>query len=112
LWPGYGENLRVLKWIVDRALGRVGGSETPVGWVPREGDLDLSGMNIDSDDFRDATAVRVDEWKEEIRMQGEFFRTLEPYMPKALELQRELLANALEYGVPGVSSAPESRDGS
>ena len=98
LWAGYGENMRVLKWIVDRALGRVGGSETPVGWVPREGDLDLSGMNIGSDEFRDATAVRVNEWKEEIRMQGDFFRTIQPYMPKTLELQRELLEAALEYG--------------
>jgi phosphoenolpyruvate carboxykinase (GTP) len=102
VWPGYGENMRVLRWIVDRALGQVGGQETPVGWVPREGDLDLSGMSIDSDDFREATAIRVDEWKEEIRMQGEFFRTLQPYMPKALDLQRELLESALEYGAaPG-----------
>jgi phosphoenolpyruvate carboxykinase (GTP) len=98
VWPGYGENMRVLKWIVDRALGTVGGRETPVGWVPREGDLDLSGLSIASEDFHEATAVRPEEWRDEIRSQGEFFRTLDPYMPKALELQRELLAEAVEMG--------------
>jgi phosphoenolpyruvate carboxykinase (GTP) len=101
LWPGYGENMRVLKWIVDRALVTVGGRETPVGWVPREGDIDLSGLAIPSEDFIDATAVRPEEWTEEIRSQGEFFRTLDPYMPRALELQRELLASAVELGSEG-----------
>ncbi|HLQ67830.1 MAG TPA: phosphoenolpyruvate carboxykinase (GTP) [Candidatus Limnocylindrales bacterium] len=100
LWPGYGENMRVLRWIVDRALVAVGGRETPVGWVPREGDIDLSGLNIPSDDFDEATAIRPDEWSEELRSQGEFFRTLDPYMPRALELQRELLASAIQLGVP------------
>jgi phosphoenolpyruvate carboxykinase (GTP) len=108
VWPGYGENMRVLRWIVDRALGQVGGRETPVGWVPREGDLDLSGMNIESEDFREATAIRVDEWKKEIRMQGEFFDTLRPFMPKALDLQRELLEGSLEYG----TAAPHPGNGS
>jgi phosphoenolpyruvate carboxykinase (GTP) len=100
VWPGYGENMRVLKWIVDRVSGSVGGRETPVGWVPREGDLDLSGMSIASEDFLEATAVRPEDWREEIRLQGEFFRTLDPYMPRALELQRELLMSAVEMGNP------------
>jgi phosphoenolpyruvate carboxykinase (GTP) len=101
LWPGYGENMRVLKWIVDRAWVTVGGRETPVGWVPREGDIDLSGLAIPSDDFIEATAVRSDEWTEEIRSQGEFFRTLDPYMPRSLELQRELLASSVDLGSSG-----------
>jgi phosphoenolpyruvate carboxykinase (GTP) len=100
VWAGYGENMRVLKWIVDRAMGKVGGRETPVGWVPREGDLDLSGMEITPEQFREATAVRVEEWKREIEMQGEFFTTIGPKMPRALELQRQLIATALEYGAP------------
>jgi hypothetical protein len=48
----------------------------------------------------EATAVRPEEWSEEIRSQGEFFRTLDPYMPKALELQRELLAESVAMGAP------------
>jgi phosphoenolpyruvate carboxykinase (GTP) len=109
VWPGYGENMRVLKWIVDRALGSVGGRETPVGWVPREGDLDLSGLSIASEDFMEATAVRPEEWSEEIRSQGEFFRTLDPFMPKALELQRELLAESVAMGTPDGRARGEDR---
>jgi phosphoenolpyruvate carboxykinase (GTP) len=100
LWSGYGENMRVLRWIVDLAMGKTGGRETPVGWVPREGDLDLSGMEITPEMFREATAVRVEEWKTEIDMQGEFFQTIGPHMPRALDLQRQLLASALDYGAP------------
>jgi phosphoenolpyruvate carboxykinase (GTP) len=111
LWPGYRENMRVLHWIVNRALGHVGGRETPVGWVPREGDLDLSGMSIESDDFREATAVRRDEWREEIAMQSEFFRSIGPDLPRALELQRELLGSALDYEQPP-TKANRPRQGS
>jgi phosphoenolpyruvate carboxykinase (GTP) len=97
VWPGYGENMRVLRWVVDRALGHVGGQETPVGWVPREGDLDLSGLEIKSEDFREATAIRHDEWSTELAMAGEFFKTIGPTMPKALDLQRQILACSLEH---------------
>jgi phosphoenolpyruvate carboxykinase (GTP) len=96
LWPGYGDNMRVLKWILDRALGRVGAQETLLGWVPREGDLDLSGLDLRSEDFRAAAAVQLDEWKVELAAQGEFFERLGPTMPRALLLQRELLAASLE----------------
>ncbi|HVO31582.1 MAG TPA: phosphoenolpyruvate carboxykinase (GTP) [bacterium] len=99
-WPGYGENMRVLKWIVDRALGRTGGKETLVGWVPREGDLDLSGMDITADDWAEATAIRVDEWKREIESQKEFFDKIGPTMPKTLSLQRELLLSSLDASTP------------
>jgi phosphoenolpyruvate carboxykinase (GTP) len=68
--------------------------------VPREGDLDLSGMSIPSEDFAEATAVRAEEWKEEIRQAGEFFHSLDPYMPRALELQRELLMSSVDMGTP------------
>ena len=97
VWPGYGENMRVLRWIVDRALGHVGGQETPVGWVPREGDLDLSGLDIRSEDFREATAIRHDEWNTELATSGEFFKSIGSTMPKALELQRQLLLCSLEH---------------
>ena len=49
LWPGYGENMRVLKWILDRAHGRVGARETIVGWVPRQADLNLAGLDMKED---------------------------------------------------------------
>ncbi|HEX7604876.1 MAG TPA: phosphoenolpyruvate carboxykinase domain-containing protein, partial [Polyangiaceae bacterium] len=96
LWPGFGENMRVLKWIVDRARLRVGGQETPFGWVPKAGDLDLSGLDVPHDQVDEATAIDLDEWRQELESQGEFFASIGPSMPKTLELQRELLLSRIE----------------
>jgi phosphoenolpyruvate carboxykinase (GTP) len=90
LWPGFGENMRVLKWIVDRARLRVGGQETPFGWVPKAGDLDLSGLNIAHDRVDQATHVDLDEWRVELESIGRFFETLGPTLPKVLELYRQV----------------------
>ncbi len=96
LWPGFGENMRVLKWVVDRARLRVGGQETPFGWVPKAGDLDLSGLDISSETVDEATHIDIDEWKTELESHGEFFETLGPSLPKVLKLQRELLLARIE----------------
>jgi phosphoenolpyruvate carboxykinase (GTP) len=104
LWPGYGENMRVLKWIVDRALGRVGGQETVVGWVPREGDLDLSGLEIPSERFEAATKIELDGWKQELESHQEFFEKMGPTMPKVLLQQREMLLSAIEACRPRAKS--------
>ena len=96
LWPGFGENIRVLKWIVDRAHVKVGGQETPVGWIPRQGDLDLSFMDITSEQFEAATRVDLDEWSQELDSQEAFFQGLGPTMPRALELQRQLLRAVID----------------
>jgi phosphoenolpyruvate carboxykinase (GTP) len=96
LWPGFGENMRVLKWIVDRARLRVGGQETPFGWVPKAGDLDLSGLNIPHEQVDEATTIDLDAWKVELESSGEFFKQIGPTMPKPLELMRELLLARIE----------------
>jgi phosphoenolpyruvate carboxykinase (GTP) len=96
LWPGYGENMRVLKWIVDRARLRVNGQETPFGWVPKYEDLDLSGLNIPAAQVDAATAVNLDEWKNELESQSEFFEKIGDRMPKALRLQRDLFLARVE----------------
>jgi phosphoenolpyruvate carboxykinase (GTP) len=100
LWPGYGENMRVLKWVLDRAHGRIGGRETPIGWVPREGDIDLSGLDLDPERFDQATAVSTDEWIADIEAQQEFFDKIGDSMPKALVKQRELLLESLRTAPP------------
>ena len=100
LWPGYGENMRVLKWVVDRALGRVGGQETVVGWVPREGDLDLSGMDISTETFEAATKIDLDNWKQELEGHKEFFEKIGSHMPKVLLQQRDMLISAIDATRP------------
>jgi phosphoenolpyruvate carboxykinase (GTP) len=96
LWPGYGENMRVLKWVVDRARGRSGALETPIGWVPKQADLDLSGLSVPLEDVDAAEAIEPKEWLDEMKDQQEFFTKLEATMPKELVLQRELLMARLE----------------
>jgi len=96
LWPGFGENMRVLKWIVDRARGKTGGQETMVGWVPRAGDLDLSGLDIPQENLEAATAITLDEWRQELDSQKDFFDLLGDRMPKVIRLQREMLMARLE----------------
>jgi len=95
LWPGYGENMRVLKWVVDRARLRVGGQETPFGWVPKAGDLDLSGLSIPHEQVDEATHIDLDEWQVELDSIGEFFSTLGPTLPRVLELHREVAIERL-----------------
>ncbi len=90
MWPGFGENMRVLKWIVDRARLRVGGQETLFGWVPKAGDLDLSGLDVPSDTVDEACNVDLDEWSTEIESHGEFFDKIGATLPRALRIQRDL----------------------
>ena len=72
LWPGYGENMRVLKWIVDRCRGRVPAYETPVGWMPEPGDIDMTGLDeSDPNDLAEALSLNLEEWKREVLMQDE-----------------------------------------
>jgi phosphoenolpyruvate carboxykinase (GTP) len=92
-WPGYGENLRVLKWMLDRIHGRAGGRETPVGIVPNEADLDLKGLDLPSEKVREALAVRPEEWTAELESAAEFFEKIGPTMPKELtERRKKILA--------------------
>jgi phosphoenolpyruvate carboxykinase (GTP) len=96
LWPGFGENMRVLKWIIDRSRLRVGGYETPMGWVPKAGDLDLSELNIDPDTIDEATNIDMAEWKTELESMTEFFDKMGAKLPKVLTIQRDLMLARVE----------------
>ena len=98
LWPGYGDNLRVLKWILDRVHGRVHAIETPVGNVPNEADLDLEGLDISRETVRQALAVNPDEWKAEMESSGELFDKIGPTMPAELKRHRDQLIANLNGG--------------
>jgi len=91
LWPGYGENMRALKWILDRSHGRVGAQETVVGYVPRPDDLNLSGLNLPDEVVHEVTKVDLGEWQTELESEQEWFEKLGKTLPKPLALKREML---------------------
>jgi phosphoenolpyruvate carboxykinase (GTP) len=95
VWPGFGENMRVLKWIIDRAHGRAYAKETILGWMPRPADIDLEGLNLSMEQFEKIQTVDVDEFKTEILSQEELFLKLAGDLPKEMVFQRELLISRL-----------------
>jgi phosphoenolpyruvate carboxykinase (GTP) len=96
LWPGYGENIRVLKWIVDRCRGRVSATETPLGWMPEPQGIDIEGFPSGAAARLDAAlSIDIDEWKKEVMLQDELFLDLYADLPKELIFQRELLISRL-----------------
>jgi phosphoenolpyruvate carboxykinase (GTP) len=96
LWPGFGENMRVLEWIVKRCKGSAAGHETRIGWTPHFEDFNIEGLDgFDEEQFDKAMAFKPSEWKAEIVSQGELFIDLYDHLPKELIFQRELLAARL-----------------
>jgi len=96
LWPGYGENMRVLKWIVDRCHGRVTAYETPVGWMPEPEDIDTIGLTEqDIANLPETLSIDMEEWKREVLLQDDLFFKLYSDLPKELLFQRELLISRL-----------------
>jgi len=91
LWPGYSENMRVLKWIVDRVRGRVQGAETPIGWVPQYSDIVWDGLEFSRDQFRRLETVDRELWKREVIGHEELFIALHDRLPPEMVYERELL---------------------
>jgi len=96
LWPGFGENMRVLKWIVERVRGKSLGVECPLGWVPRYEHLDWRGMEgFSKRDFEAIMSIDRDEWMREIASHDDLFFKLYDRLPKEMTFIRELLLSGL-----------------
>ncbi|MEL6186741.1 MAG: phosphoenolpyruvate carboxykinase domain-containing protein, partial [Myxococcota bacterium] len=95
LWPGFGENMRVLKWIVDRVHGRGYGVESPVGWMPRHEDLDWKGLGYDPDTFYQLMSVDRTSGAHEAHAHEELFDRFMDKLPKEFVYERELLRSRL-----------------
>ena len=95
LWPGFGDNLRVLEWILDRCEDRVGARETAIGHLPQREDLDLAGLDLPDDDI--ATLIDIDPaaWREEADAIAEHLAGFEPRVPEALKREQQRIAAAL-----------------
>jgi phosphoenolpyruvate carboxykinase (GTP) len=91
LWPGFGENMRVLKWIIDRACVRVPANETPIGWVPRYEDMDWTGLNFPKEKFEELQRFDRAAWRKEILDHEDLFLDLHSHLPKEMIYERELL---------------------
>ncbi len=95
LWPGFGENSRVLKWIIERVEGKAGGTSTPIGIVPDAGALDVSGLDVDDADVAEALAVRADEWRAELPQIEEWFEFIGEKLPTGVRDEFEALKQRL-----------------
>ncbi|MDO8803871.1 MAG: phosphoenolpyruvate carboxykinase domain-containing protein, partial [Elusimicrobiota bacterium] len=94
--PGYGENIRVLQWIVDRVNGQGHAVECPAGWVPKEGDIDTAGLaGFDSSRFEQVMKFDHGEWRRELLQHEELFEGLYDRLPKEYFSMRGLILSSL-----------------
>jgi phosphoenolpyruvate carboxykinase (GTP) len=108
LWPGFGENMRILKWVVERAHGRAVSIESPIGWMPRYDDLDWRGMeNFTREQFRELMTVDRDIWQRELLSHEELFMKLYDRLPKELLFIRELIISSLWRSPAHWGQSPE-----
>jgi phosphoenolpyruvate carboxykinase (GTP) len=94
-WPGFGENMRILKWIVERARGTSRGVETPLGWQPKFEHIDWRGLDFSEEDFDGVMNLDRDIWLKEIAMHDDLFFKLYDRLPKEMAFIRELLVSNL-----------------
>ena len=107
VWPGFGENMRVLKWIVDRVHGRSYAIESPLGWVPRYEAIDWKGLNFTREEFNTVMSVDREAWKTEIADHESLFMKLYDKLPKEFIWIRELITSALWRSPEKWELAPE-----
>ena len=95
LWPGFGENSRVLKWVIERVEGKANGTSTPIGIVPAVEDMDLGGLDVDAADVAEALAVRPEEWRAELPDIEEWFAFIGEKLPTGVRDEFESLKHRL-----------------
>ncbi|MEY2661618.1 MAG: putative Phosphoenolpyruvate carboxykinase [Pseudomonadota bacterium] len=96
IWPGYGENMRVLKWIIDRIEGKAQGVEHAAGVSPSFEEITWTGLNFGADQFKSVTAIHKNEWQAELKMHDELFTQLAHHLPQALVQAKQTLAQKVE----------------
>jgi phosphoenolpyruvate carboxykinase (GTP) len=95
VWPGFGENMRVLKWVIERAKGRAVSIESPIGWMPRYEDIDWRGSDFSREQFEQVMSIDRDTWQQEILLHEELFIKLYDRLPKELLSVRDLILSSL-----------------
>ncbi len=95
MWPGFGENMRVLQWIVNRIHGRGSAVESPVGWMPRYEHLNWDGLDFSKDQFKEIMTIDREAWKQEVSAHEALFERMYDRLPKEFLFLRELLLSSL-----------------
>jgi phosphoenolpyruvate carboxykinase (GTP) len=107
-WPGFGDNMRMLKWIVERVYGEVVSIESPIGWVPKYEDIDWGSLNYSLDQYEAVMDVDREAWKKEVLAHEELFSMMYDKLPKEFFFMRELLLSGLWRSPEHWSLAPET----
>lgn len=108
IWPGFGDNMRVLKWIIGRCKGKISAVECPIGWRPRYKDMDWKGLeSFTREDFNNIMIIETEPWKTELLGHSELFEKAYDKIPKEFLFMRELLLSALWRSPEKVGLAPE-----
>ena len=95
IWPGFSENMRVLKWVIERVRGRANAVESPIGWMPRYENMDWSGSDFTNEQFDKIMSINREEWKKELVGHQEFFERMYDKLPKEFLDMRQLLLSGL-----------------
>ena len=95
LWPGYGENLRVLRWIIERCAGRAGAVETPIGFLPKPSDIDTRGLDVSSTTLEQLLAVDNAQWRAEMADLDKYFQGFGKRLPPRLAAEQQKVLAAL-----------------
>jgi phosphoenolpyruvate carboxykinase (GTP) len=97
MWPGFGDNMRVLEWIVARVRGQAAGRETELGWVPRFEDVDWTGCTVTREAFEELVAVDNEAWRRELSEHADWFEKLGARVPHQLRIKRDLIVARLSH---------------
>jgi len=89
LWPGYSENLRVLDWIIRRCEGQVSALDTPIGLLPRAGDIDINGLEVDGAALDALLSINSPAWQDELEAVDQYLKTFGDRVPKRLSEELE-----------------------
>lgn len=96
LWPGFGENLRVMRWIIDRCQNRADARSTPIGNLPSPSDIDTTGLDVSAETMSTLLSVNADAWREEMNSVGEYLESFGERLPAALRKEQEKVLAALQ----------------
>jgi phosphoenolpyruvate carboxykinase (GTP) len=107
LWPGFGDNMRVLKWVVEKVRGKSNAVESPIGWMPHYEDLDWSGLDFSKQEFDQIMHIDREQWKVELLSHAELFERMYDRLPKEFIFMRELLLSSLWRSPKKWSVEPE-----